>query len=292
MPTIKDIAKLAGVSQGTVSNVLNDSGNVSSEKILRVHAAAKQLGYTPNQKAQLLRKGNSNLLSVMIPNISDRQYADFYISFRNYAESMGYRTAVYLHDGSAERETVLTAEIRSELPAGIAVISAVTDSKDPYVQTGFSTNEVLFVEQRPFAEYDYVGFDYFQIGKEMGKKALSYANVALVTGGTDTYVAKQLENGFFAETQKSPKCHVRHYEKVNSVRSSALSLEIFSNSPAPDAVFCVSLDYAKTLRSIHQCFYDEVGLDIFTVSPVFPLPETDFHKYELNYRLLGKISAE
>ncbi len=292
LPTIKDIAKLAGVSQGTVSNVLNGSGNVSSEKILRVHAAAKQLGYTPNQKAQLLRKGNSNLLSVMIPNISDRQYADFYISFRNYAESMGYRTAVYLHDGSAERETVLTSEIRSELPAGIAVISAVTDGKDPYLQTGFSANEVLLVEQRPFPAYDYVGFDYEQIGREMGKKALSYTNAALVTGGADTYVTNQIKKGFLSETQKSAKCHVRHYEKENSVRGSALSLDIFSNSPAPDAVFCVSLDYAKTLRSIHQCFYDEVKLDIFTVSPVFPLPETDFHKYELNYRLLGKVSAE
>ena len=292
LATIKDIAKLAGVSQGTVSNVLNGSGNVSSEKILRVHAAAKKLGYTPNQKAQLLRRGNSNLLSVMIPNISDRQYADFYISFRNYAESMGYRTAVYLHDGSAEREAVLTAEIRSELPAGIAVISSVTDGKDPYIQTGFSANEVLFVEQRPFAGYDYVGFDYFRVGQEMGKKALSYATVALVTGGTDTYVTNQIKNGFFAETQKSEKCRVRHYEKENSVRGSALSLEIFSDFPAPDAVFCVSMDYAKTLRSIHQSFYDEVNLDIFTVSPLFPLPETDFYKYELNYRLLGKISAE
>ena len=292
MATVKDIAKLAGVSQGTVSNVLNGIGNVSSEKILRVHEAAKQLGYTPNQGAQLLRKGNSNLLSLIIPNITDRQYADFYISFRNYAESMGYRTAMHLHDGSAERESLLAAEIRSELPAGIAVISAITSEINPYVQTGYSENEVLFVEQRPFTEYDYVGFNYFQIGQEMGKKAISYSTVALVTGGADTYVTNQIIKGFFAETQKSPNCHVRHYDKENSIRGSALSMEIFSNIPAPDAVFCVSLNFAKTLRNIHQSFFNEVNLDFFTVSPVFPLPETDFQKYELNYRLLGKVSAE
>ena len=46
MATILDVAKLAGVSQGTVSNVLNGKGNVSSEKIRIVEAAAKQLGYT------------------------------------------------------------------------------------------------------------------------------------------------------------------------------------------------------------------------------------------------------
>ena len=289
---MKDIAKLAGVSQGTVSNVLNGGGNVSSEKILRVHEAAKQLGYTPNQGAQLLRKGNSNLLSVLMPNITDRQYADFYISFRNYAESMGYRTAVYLHDGSAEREAALAAEIRSELPAGIAVISAVTNGENPYAQAAFSEREVLLVEQRPFPQYDYVGFDYGQIGRELGTAALRYHNVALVTGGDNTYVTNQIANGFFAETSQEDQCRVRHYKKENSIRSAVLSLDILSTPSTPEAVFCVSLDYATTLRSIHKSFYDETKLDIYTVSPVFPLPETDFHKYELNYRLLGKTSAE
>ena len=57
MATIKDIAKLAGVSHGTASNVLNQRGNVSSEKISKVLKAAKELGYTINPQAQLLRKG-------------------------------------------------------------------------------------------------------------------------------------------------------------------------------------------------------------------------------------------
>ena len=43
MATILDVARLAGVSQGTVSNVLNGKGNVSSEKIRIVEDAARQL---------------------------------------------------------------------------------------------------------------------------------------------------------------------------------------------------------------------------------------------------------
>ena len=46
MATIIDVAKLAGVSQGTASNVLNGKGNVSSEKIRAVEEAARRLGYT------------------------------------------------------------------------------------------------------------------------------------------------------------------------------------------------------------------------------------------------------
>ena len=145
MATFKDIAELAGVSYGTVSNVFNGRGNVSSEKIRRVHQAAAQLGYTPNQNAQQLRRTVSNVLSVVLPNLDDRQYSDFYTSFRVYAESMGYQTTVYLSDNSERREELLATEIRSTHPAGVAVISVLSGAQDPYMQIGFSPAEVVFV---------------------------------------------------------------------------------------------------------------------------------------------------
>ena len=51
MATILDVAKLAGVSQGTVSNVLNGKRNVSSEKIRIVEEAARKLVYNINEQA-------------------------------------------------------------------------------------------------------------------------------------------------------------------------------------------------------------------------------------------------
>ena len=56
MATIKDIAQLAGVSHGTVSNVLNGRGNVSMQKILQVEKAAHQLGYSMDERARWLRQ--------------------------------------------------------------------------------------------------------------------------------------------------------------------------------------------------------------------------------------------
>ena len=50
MPTIKDIAREAGVSHGTVSNVINGRGNVSVEKIQLVWQAAEKLGYKVNSR--------------------------------------------------------------------------------------------------------------------------------------------------------------------------------------------------------------------------------------------------
>ena len=96
MITIKDIAKEAHVSQGTVSNVLNNKGNVSSKKIKQVLDAAERLGYVPNEKAKLLRKGHTDTLAVILPNISSKHYLDFYLSFKEYAESHNYSVILYL----------------------------------------------------------------------------------------------------------------------------------------------------------------------------------------------------
>ena len=69
MPTIKDIAREAGVSHGTVSNVINGRGNVSVEKIRLVWQAAEKLGYKVNAKAQSLRLGKDRAIAVMLPGI-------------------------------------------------------------------------------------------------------------------------------------------------------------------------------------------------------------------------------
>lgn len=64
MPTIKDIAREAGVSHGTVSNVINGRGNVSVEKIRLVWQAAEKLGYKVNARPKVCgweRTGQSRL---------------------------------------------------------------------------------------------------------------------------------------------------------------------------------------------------------------------------------------
>lgn len=67
MPTIKDIASKAGVSHGTVSNVLNKRGNVSAEKIQLVEQAAQELGYKLNMPAQQLRAGTARKICLILP---------------------------------------------------------------------------------------------------------------------------------------------------------------------------------------------------------------------------------
>lgn len=80
MPTIKDIAQLAGVSHGTVSNVLNKRGNVSIEKMKLVENAARALGYKRNAQAQQLRQGRNKFVGVIVPDFNQKTYLDLYTS--------------------------------------------------------------------------------------------------------------------------------------------------------------------------------------------------------------------
>lgn len=105
MATIKDIAKRAGVSHGTVSNVLNKKGNVSAAKIKQVEKAATELGYTLNHQAASLRKGSLQLITVIIPYQSREKYGDFYSGMLQRAEEKEFDISlVYLRVRSELKE--------------------------------------------------------------------------------------------------------------------------------------------------------------------------------------------
>ena len=69
--TIKDVAKQAGVSISTVSRVINNSKPVSNEIRQRVLAVIKETGYVPNPVARSLVTKKSQLIGVIVPDISN-----------------------------------------------------------------------------------------------------------------------------------------------------------------------------------------------------------------------------
>lgn len=69
--TARDVARVAGVSQATVSYVVNDSPTqkISAETRARVLAAVERLGYTPSAAARALRRGTSDIVLLLIPDL-------------------------------------------------------------------------------------------------------------------------------------------------------------------------------------------------------------------------------
>ena len=292
MATIKDIAKAAGVAQGTVSNVLNGKGNVSSEKIKHVLSVAAALGYTPNERAKLLRKGHSNTLAVILPNMRSKQYLDFYASFKNYAESHRYLIQIYITNDRRETELSILSEVKSGMTAGIATLTC-TNSGDNIYQDMVPEllDNTIFVERDPGYACKFIGYDYKAAGRSLGEKTIAhkYTNVCVITGD----LAFSNERDFyysFMEAADTTACVINHIQ-TDHYRKSQNILQMI-NSFSPQAIFLSNYGFAENVKDICYNFYSDYEPDIYTVSPIFTLPEKDFKKYELNYRLLGNTAAE
>jgi multiple sugar transport system substrate-binding protein len=150
MATIKDIARLAGVSHGTVSNVLNGRGNVSVEKIEAVKQAAQEMGYQINAQAQSLRASKNSGIALILPNINTEQYHQLYRGLQQaLRSSFAGDLDLYITDDlpSAEREILQTLAAKSYQT--VITVSCLADS-EPYYQTlRLPAEQILFVYRHP-----------------------------------------------------------------------------------------------------------------------------------------------
>ena len=89
-PTILDVAERAGVSAGTVSNVMNGTTKVSRERQQRVQEAIDALSYTQNPLAQGLRKRRTPVIGVCVPHTSVAYFAKLVDAFEDVASSRGF----------------------------------------------------------------------------------------------------------------------------------------------------------------------------------------------------------
>lgn len=95
MTTRKDVAKLAGVSVATVSNVLSNRLTVSEEKAERVRAAAKQLNYFPNHTARSLSLGLSYHIGVIINEFTNPYHMEIVQYVGKYVTAHGFMMTVF-----------------------------------------------------------------------------------------------------------------------------------------------------------------------------------------------------
>lgn len=125
MVTIYDIAKKANVSAMTVSRVLNNSGRIRESTRRKVLQAAEELGYVPNSLARGLIKGESRILSLLIPDITNPFFTTLARGAEDAAKAAGYRLLLANSDEDFEKEEqyvdmVLSARVDGVLfaPAG------------------------------------------------------------------------------------------------------------------------------------------------------------------------------
>ena len=124
--TSYDVAKAAGVSQTTVSFVLNQvaEANISDETRQRVAIAAKELGYVPDAAAQALVRGRTQIIGVVVTTLDDPFIGALVQTIESAAHDQGYVIILASSNDIPEREVAAARMLQSRRVDGVIVASS------------------------------------------------------------------------------------------------------------------------------------------------------------------------
>ena len=124
--SIRDVAQLAGVSLGTVSNAINRPEILAPATLKKVQGAISNLGFVPNASARTLRAGKTRVLGLVVPDISNPFFTDVSKGANDAALAAGYVVILCNTDASSEKEDQYLAVLSSQNVRGILI----TPSRD------------------------------------------------------------------------------------------------------------------------------------------------------------------
>src|SRR5829696_629119 len=120
-PTIRDVARRAGVSPMTVSRVVNGSGRVRPETRHRVKEAISALGYVPNNLARGLTRQKTGALALIVPDFADPFFTLILRGAEAVARRAGYRVILCNTDGDVEREGAYLEDMVAHRVEGVLI---------------------------------------------------------------------------------------------------------------------------------------------------------------------------
>jgi LacI family repressor for deo operon, udp, cdd, tsx, nupC, and nupG len=124
--SIKDVARISGVSIATVSRCINEPERVKEKTRSRVQAAIVQTGYSPNTLAQSFRRGKTNVIMVVLPTVGDPFFTDVMKGIRGVATESGY--SILINDTQANTMTAdeIGAMVVSRQADGIVLLATMS----------------------------------------------------------------------------------------------------------------------------------------------------------------------
>jgi len=311
LPTLKDVAKLAGVSVATASLALNGKP-VSKKAKTAVLDCAKKLNYVPNKIGRTLSTGRSNTIQLLF--INSKKYANLVkeISFF-YHMIEGILNVMEEHDQSLHYDVknwedenlsrYFEQKVRDKTVDGIIIIPQYIRNYDflPYLmKSGFPY--VILSACFQDAKINTVRIDNYYGAKLAAELLLKngYTKIGLINGPNDHYDAVERERGFL-DTFHSSEVNVPQEACVNgdfTIASGYTAAEKLFNQYVPEALFCAN-DYmaAGAMQYIQAKGYEipedvaVIGYDNLDVAhAVYPrLTTLDNRVYDVGMKMMRTL---
>lgn len=201
---MRDVARLAGVSTSTVSAVLNGTVPVSPERKKRVLEAMAALDYHPDAIARSLKTGKSNVLGIVVPDITNAFYPEVVRGAEEAAQSAGYSVLLCDSNENPQTEERHLATLFSRRVDGVLLASCVNSiAYQTMVNRRFP---MVFVDRLPPAMVDgTVSTDNVQAGYLAAKHLidLGHERIGMVVGHLGLSPHRDRLEGFRKAMQES-----------------------------------------------------------------------------------------
>lgn len=292
MPTIKDIAKAAGVSHSTVSNVLNNKPGVSSEKIRLVRETARTLGYRIDEQASLLRKGVTRTVAVILPDIRSPKYCDLYVGILRSLENRSYSARLFLTENMPYREKEAIDSAIAAKACAILSVTCLDNAEHRYTVPSLEQTPVLFLDRQPKNNsIPCFSFDYRTAGHKIALKVREsgYHRPGIFVGNIF-----YSPNHDFLEGVRTVFPHLSDQdftEMKYGDRSTDAYLFLQEEDPY-DCYITVESDIAERLFQVILTSGCHTVPSFFTLSSLRAIPDSRYHNLPLNYSQLGADGAD
>lgn len=263
-PTMDDVADQAGVSQMTVSRVINDKGYTSKEVRDRVTSAAKEIGYVQNRLARGLRSEKTPLIAVVLPTLGNSVFNEVLSGITDALTDDGCRPVFGVTEYSQDKEDALVRDLLSWRPSGI-ILAGLEHSditRKAIDAAGVRVVEIMDIDGTPISVA--IGLSQTDAGIATAKYMLAKGHRRFVYAGShsgrDLRAGKRLEG--FRQTLREAGATLLS-EDVSANPSSMLegrrmTSEILSRPDRPDAIYYSNDDLAT--GGIMHCLSEAIRM--------------------------------
>ena len=198
MVSINDVAARAKVSPTTVSHALSGRRKVSDDVYERVLAAVKDLNYTPSRSAQSLAKGQTMILGLVVPDISNSFFAELARGVEKCAFRNGYNVLLSTTGFDHDRELHALEMIQSKAIDGLIYAAGAPPAVDELVRLSEEVPMVLVDEELPALNLPSISSNNFRGGQLVAEHLLAagHRSALVLEGGERLLSSERRVEGF------------------------------------------------------------------------------------------------
>lgn len=195
--SITAVAELAGVSVATVSRVLNNSKPVNAQTREKVEAAVAQLGYRANAIGRILRKSETRMLLVLVPDFANPYYAEIVQGVESVTRDRGYHILLADAPQRWDRRATALDALHNRLADGVISLAHI-DPQSDFLKEIEPLPWVACSEFLPGAKVPHVSIDHHQAAIDAVQYLINrgHQRIALISAEEEFLWAQQRRRGY------------------------------------------------------------------------------------------------